>query len=142
MGIINQTMKPKEPSRLEMQVLSVLWERGPSTVRDVLEALPDGKTRAYTTVLTVMQVMEKKRLLTHTSQGNTHVYQPTATRRQTIGPVLRSLVQQVFGGSPATAMQHLLAEHDVSPEELARLKQLIAEQEAKAHSVRAKGGKS
>jgi predicted transcriptional regulator len=135
-------MKFKEPSRLELQVLSVLWERGPATVRDVQEALPDGKTRAYTTVLTVLQVMEKKGLLTHVSQGNTHVYQPTTTRRQTLGPVLKSLVRQVFGGSPASAMQHLLAESEVSPEELAKLKQLIADQEAKGRNGRVKGEKA
>jgi len=135
-------MKAKEPSRLEMQVLSVLWEKGPATVRAVQEAFPDGKTRAYTTVLTVLQVMEKKGLLTHVSQGNTHVYQPTATRRQTIGPVLKSLVRQVFGGSPATAMQHLLAESEVSPEELVKLKQLIAEHEAKEAGRGRKGTQS
>jgi predicted transcriptional regulator len=132
-------MKPKEPSRLEMQVLSVLWERGPATVREVQDALPDGKTRAYTTVLTVLQVMEKKGLLTHISQGNTHVYRPATTRRQTLGPVLKNLVRQVFGGSPATAMQHLLAEHEVSADELARLKQLIADHEAKNSASRLKG---
>ena len=56
-------MKSVKPSDLEMQVLSVLWERGPSTAREVLEAMPDGKKRAYTSVLSVMQVMEKKGLL-------------------------------------------------------------------------------
>jgi len=137
-----KTTNAKEPSRLEMQVLSVLWERGPATVREVQAALPDGKIRAYTTVLTVLQVMEKKGLLTHTSQGNTHVYTPATTRRQTIGPVLINLVRQMFGGSPATAMQHLLAEHEVSPEELARLKQLLADHEAKNASQIAKGKKS
>jgi len=135
-------MTVKEPSRLELQVLSVLWERGRATVREVQEALPDGKTRAYTTVLTVLQVMEKKGLLTHVSEGNTHVYQPTTTRRQTIGPVLKNFVRQVFGGSPVTVMQQLLAEHEVSPEELSRLKQLIAEHEAKGPAARGKGKKS
>ena len=135
-------MPIKEPSRLELQVLSVLWERGRAPVREVQEALPDGKTRAYTTVLTVLQVMERKGLLTHVSAGNTHVYQPTTTRRQTIGPVLKNFVRQVFGGSPATVMQQLLAEHEVSPEELARLKQLIAEHEAKGQSGRGKDKKS
>src|ERR1044071_7299841 len=106
-------MPKREPSRLEMQVLGVLWERGPSTVRDVLDALPDGKARAYTTVLTVMQVMEKKGLLTHTSQGNAHVYQPKVSREQTMRPMLRTLVHHIFGGSPASALQHLLAESDV-----------------------------
>ena len=53
---------PQRPSDLELQVLAVLWRRGPSTAREVMEALPDGKHRAYTTVLSVMQVMEKKEL--------------------------------------------------------------------------------
>ncbi len=53
-------MKNREPSRLEMQVLSVLWQRGASSVREVLAVMPDGKARAYTTILSVMQVMEKK----------------------------------------------------------------------------------
>jgi len=135
-------MKTREPTRLEMQVLSVLWERGPATVREVLDARPDGKARAYTTVLTVLQVMEKKGLLTHVSQGNTHVYKPAVTRRQTIGPVLKNLVRQVFGGSPATAMQHLLAEHEVSPDELAKLKQLIADHEMKSSASHGRGKKS
>ena len=54
-------MKNPQPSNLEMQILSVLWEHGPSTVRDILGKIPDGKKRAYTTVLTMMQIMEKKK---------------------------------------------------------------------------------
>ena len=123
-------MKTREPSKVEMQVLSVLWDRGPSTVREVMEALTDGKPRAYTTVLTVMQVMEKKRLLTHTSQGNAHVYKPRVSRAQTVGPLLKNLVRQVFGGSPAAAMQHLLDEHEVSVDELEKLKRLLAAHES------------
>jgi predicted transcriptional regulator len=132
-------MKKREPSNLEMQVLSLLWERGPSTVRDIQEALPDGKTRAYTTVLTVMQVMEKKGLLSHTSQGNTHVYSPKVSSQQTLGPLLRNLVRNLFGGSPATAMQHLLDENDVSREELARLKEMIREREKSSDKAPRKG---
>lgn len=122
-------MKKREPSNLEMQVLSLLWQRGPSTVREIQEALPDGKTRAYTTVLTVMQVMEKKGLLTHSSQGNTHVYSPKVSARQTIGPMMRNLVRNIFGGNPIAAMQHLLDENEVSREELAKLKALIQDRE-------------
>ena len=64
-------MKNPQPSNLEMQILSVLWENGPCTVRDILDKIPDGKKRAYTTVLTMMQIMEKKKLVTHKSVGNT-----------------------------------------------------------------------
>ena len=67
--------KRVKPTDVELQVLSVLWQRGPSTARQVLEAMPDGKARAYTTVLTVMQVMEKG-LLTHTREGMAQSYKP------------------------------------------------------------------
>jgi BlaI family transcriptional regulator, penicillinase repressor len=123
------TPAKNKPSDLELQVLSVLWERGPSTVRCVLEALPDGKARAYTTVLTVLQVMEKKGLLTHTREGMAHVYKPTVDRRRVAGPLLRGLVQRVFGGSPAAAVQQLLRETDVSEEELAKMRSLLRDHE-------------
>lgn len=128
------------PSNLEMQVLSLLWERGPCTVRQILEALPDGKARAYTTVLTVMQVMEKKGLLSHSSKGNTHVYAPKVSPKQTLGPLMRNLVRNLFGGSPAAAMQHLLSDNEVSREELSQLKDLIRQHEEVRDRSHAKGG--
>ena len=125
-------MKLREPSRLETQVLSVLWERGPSTVRDVLDAMPDGKTRAYTTILSVMQVMEKKGLLSHTAEGNVHVYKARVSRDKVAGPMLRNLVAQVFGGSPSAALQHLLSDKEVDRGELDEIKRLISEHEQAA----------
>ncbi len=123
-------MKRPEPSKLEMQVLSVLWNRGAATVREVLEAMPDRKARAYTTILSVLQVMEKKRLVSHTSEGNAHVYEARVSREQVTGPLLRRLVREVFGGSPASAMQQLLAENEMSREELEEIKRLIADYES------------
>lgn len=113
------------PSDLELQVLSVLWRRGPSTVRQVLEQMPDGKKRSYTTVLSVMQVMEGKRLLSHTREGRAHVYRPAVTRKRVLGPLLRSLVTKVFGGSTREAVQHLLDETGVDEDELARIRELL-----------------
>lgn len=110
-----------------MQVLSVLWQHGPLPVREVLDRLPDGKKRAYTTVLSVMQVMEKKRLLDHTRSGTTHVYRPLVTRRQVCRPLMKDLVRNVFGGSAATAMQFLLNEADVKGDELNEIRRLIDE---------------
>jgi predicted transcriptional regulator len=121
--------KPPKPSDLELQVLAVLWSRGPATAREVLEALPDGKRRAYTTVLSVMQVMEKKGLLGHTTRGAANVYKPRVSRRQVLGPLLRSLVRNVFGGSTPEAMLHLLRENEVSEAELAEMKRIIDEAE-------------
>ena len=118
-------MKTARPSDLELQVLSVLWEIGPATVRQLRQAMPDGKKRAYTTVLSVLQVMEKKRLVTHDRQGMTHVYRPTGRQRQVLGPLLRELTNSVFGGSPARVLQLLLARAQLDDEELAEIRRLI-----------------
>jgi predicted transcriptional regulator len=91
----------------------------------VLGAIPDGKQRAYTTVLTTMQNMEKKGLLTHEARGNAHVYAPTRSRRQVLGPLLRGWVAKLFGGSPSAAVQHLLSESDVSRAELDEIRKFL-----------------
>ena len=120
-------MKSSKPSALELQVLAVLWQRGPSTVREVLEAMPDGKPRAYTTVLSIMQVMEKKGLLTHKAQGKAHVYRPSVARQKVLGPLLGNLVDNVFGGSSSGVLQCLMQERGVSAGEFAEIQQLLAE---------------
>jgi len=93
--------RPK-PSDVELQVLSLLWREGPLTARQVLERLPDGKERAYTTVLTTLQVMEKKKLVTHERNGVAHVYSAIVKQNQVLRPLLRGLIDKVFGGSAAT----------------------------------------
>lgn len=117
--------KPNQPSNLELQVLSVLWDKGPSTVRDVLAALPDGKERAYTTVLTIMQNMEKKGFLSRSQKGNAHVYEPKESQQKTLGPMMQNLLRNVFGGKVSSVMQHLLEDAEVSDEELKEIRRLI-----------------
>lgn len=96
------------------------------TVRQVLAALPDGKKRAYTTVLTVLQIMEKKGLIEHERQedGVAHVYRPLVQRRQVVRPVMRNLLRDLFGGKRSMAMQYLISE-GVSAEELAEVRKVI-----------------
>jgi predicted transcriptional regulator len=118
-------MPPQKPSELEQQVLAVLWDQGPSTVRDVLTALPDGKERAYTTVLTVLQILEKKGLARHTRDGLAHVYHAKVTREEVVQPMLKGLVKGVFGGDPARVVQALLQSGSVGPDELKQIRKLI-----------------
>jgi predicted transcriptional regulator len=118
-----------EPSDLELQVLSVLWDRGPSTVRQVLDAMPDGKERAYTTVLTVLQSLEKKRLVRHKQRGRQYVYRAAADRSGVLAPRLRRLIRHVFGGDPAAVLQHILDGTEVSADDLAAMRELLAEHE-------------
>ena len=118
-------MKISKPSDLEMQILSVLWENGPSTARQVLSSMPDKKSRAYTTILSAMQVMEKKNLLTHTTQGLSHVFSPAIERDQVIKPFIRKVVDEVFFGRPTALVQALLGDENVSPQELDQIRELL-----------------
>ena len=116
-----------QPSEFELQILGVLWDHGASTVREVMEHLPDGKPRAYTSVLSVMQVMQKKKLLKSKRQkdGLAYVFSPTKTREQIVGPLLHGLVSRVFGGSATMAVQQLLAQKCVESEDLDSIRKFI-----------------
>lgn len=118
-----------EPTVVELQVLGVLWDHGPATARGVLERMPDGKPRSYTTVLTIMQLMEKKGLLKRKLDGRAHVYTPARNRRKTMTPLLRTLVGRAFGGRPATVVQQLLNDQPMSSEELSEIRTLLDELE-------------
>ena len=133
-------MAKGRPSDLELQVLSVLWRSGPSTVRQVLEKIPDQKKRSYTTILTVLQLMEGKKFVTHTSEGRAHVYRHAVSRKQVLGPLLRNMVTRVFGGNATEAFQHLLTEADVSDEELGEIRELLDKTRTSRKRNSRKGG--
>lgn len=133
-------MRKPKPSGVELQVLRVLWREGSCDVRTVREKMPDGKIRAYTTVLTVMQVMEKKGLLTHTRRGLAHVFSPTVSEREVRGHILRDLLRNVFD-SPAAVMQNLLTEGRISDEEAQKIKTMI-EAHLKQHHPKQRRGRS
>jgi predicted transcriptional regulator len=122
-------MAKVRPSELELQVLGVLWDRGPSPVRSVLEAMPDGKDRAYTTILSVMQVMEKKGLVAHTQQGQAHIYRAAVRRDEVLGPMMKDLLRNAFGGSAARALQCLLGGAELRDGELDEIRRVIEEAE-------------
>jgi len=119
-----------EPSGLELQILSLMWEKGPMTARTALDSMPDGKKRAYTSVLSTLQVMEKKGLLTHRVMGQAHVYRPKVARSHVLGRLLGKLVEHVFGGDPSAAVQSLLQQTPVSADELAEIQRVVTEHAA------------
>ena len=125
--------KNAQPSEFELQVLGVLWEHGPGTVRQVMERLTDGKKRAYTSVLSVMQVMQKKGLLTvgRRRDGLAHVFRPKVSREQIVTPLLRGLVTKVFGGNTRAAVQQLLDAEHVDVNEIDALRRLLDDIEAR-----------
>lgn len=122
-----------EPAEFELQVLGTLWEHGPGTVRQVMERLSDGKDRAYTSVLSVMQVMHKKGLLEVADErdGLAHIFRPLVTREQVAVPLLRGLVTKIFGGSTRTALQHLLNAEVVDRQEIDEMRKLLDDLESR-----------
>jgi BlaI family penicillinase repressor len=121
------------PSDFELHILGTLWEHGPATVRQVMDRLADGKDRAYTSVLSVMQVMQKKGLLGVAKQrdGLAHIFKPLVSREDVVRPLLRGLVTKVFGGRTHAAVQHLLDENHVDRAEIERLRALLDEIEVR-----------
>ena len=101
---------PPQPSDLELQILGVLWDRDGATVREMLSLLPDGKERAYTTILSVMQQMQRKGLLERSRDGSAHVYRAAVERRAVLRPIVGQLLRFAFGGDARAAMQCLFDE--------------------------------
>jgi len=121
------------PSNLELQALSVLWSEGPSTVSTVLENLPDGRDRAYTTVLSVLQGMERKKLVKKRRDGRAHIYLAAHSLQTVVGPIAEDFVQNGFYGSLGEAIILLLSTGHLTPEE----KQAV-ERKLKQHKAMAK----
>ena len=121
----------QKPTASELEILRVLWERGPSTVRDVHEALREKKDLGYTTVLKLLQIMTAKGTVRRNEEQRAHVYeacQPaTETKRQLVGDVL----QRVFEGSASELMIHALEGRRTSKEELGELRRLLDEYEGR-----------
>ena len=130
-------MPHPKPSELELKILSVLWEHGPQTVRSVLQLLSDDKPRAYTTILSTMQVMEKKKLLSHDREGTSHVFRPLVQREDVMRPMMGELMQNVFSGRPSAVLQCLLDEANIDQAELTEIRRLI-----RSYSQRLKDEKS
>lgn len=124
------TRQPAQPSDFELQILGVLWEHGSLTVRQVMSHLTD-KKRAYTSVLSVIQVMQKKGLVVALAerQGLANVYEPRVARAAVVKPLLKGLVSRVFGGRTSDVVQHLLQDGEVNQKEIEELRRLLDESE-------------
>ena len=111
----------------ELEIMKVVWERRRTTVRDVYEALLEDRKIAYTTVMTMMNVLERKGHLRKKSEGRSFVYQPTRSRKQVMRTMVRDFVDRVFGGSAEPLLVHLVEDQRLTPEELDALARRIRE---------------
>ena len=124
----------EHPTPGELEVLQIIWDRGPSTVREVMEVLNRSRRRAYTSVMSLLNVMTDKRLLSRTPMGRAFVYTAKATRDKTLTDLVSDLVNRAFDGSASALVAHLLQQTQASPEELAEIRETVAAE------ARGKGG--
>jgi predicted transcriptional regulator len=113
------------PTDAELDILAVLWRLGPSTVREVHEAL--GKDSGYTTALKQMQVMTEKGLLVRSERYRSHVYEAAAPREQTQEQIAGDMLKRAFGGSAKNLVLGALRAQPASDEELAEIRRLLNE---------------
>jgi predicted transcriptional regulator len=117
------------PTDAELEILTVLWSLGPSTVRDVHETITRRKPAQYTTVLKTLQIMAEKGLVQRNEEQRAHIYSAARPREWTQQQLAGDLLQRAFGGSTASLMLGALSAHRASPEELAELRKLLEEYE-------------
>jgi BlaI family transcriptional regulator, penicillinase repressor len=125
------TSEKQKPTGSELEILRVLWTRGPSTVREVHEELSKKKHIGYTTVLKVMQIMTEKGSVRRNEDQRAHVYQANQAAEKTKRQLAGDVLQRVFDGSASELMMHALAGRKSSREEIDELRRLLDEHETK-----------
>jgi len=127
---MNETSLQK-PTASELQIMQVLWEHGPSTVREVHEALRAEKPLGYTTVLKLMQIMTAKGLVRRNEQRRAHVYEAQQPAEKTKRQFASDVLQRVFDGSAKELMLHALAGRRSSKNEIEELRRMLDDYERK-----------
>ncbi|MCK7553907.1 BlaI/MecI/CopY family transcriptional regulator [Chitinophaga sedimenti] len=123
--------KTIRPTESELDILGILWEKGPSTVREVHEILEQRKEAGYTTTLKLMQIMHDKGLLSRDTSSKTHVYEALVSQEKTQQQLLNKMIDTVFNGSASQLVMQALGNHRSSPEELDAIRRYLSDMEQK-----------
>lgn len=119
---------PPRPTDAELNILRVLWQRGPSTVREVQESLNETKPAGYTTVLKMLQIMTEKGLVLREEKQRAHVYEASLAQHLTQRQLVGDLLNRVFDGSASNLVMHALAtKKGASREELSQIREILDE---------------
>jgi predicted transcriptional regulator len=124
-----ETREPPRPTDAELEILTVLWARGPSTVREVHDAIAQRKPALYTTVLKMLQIMAEKCLVRRDERQRAHVYSASRPREWTQRQLAGDLLQRAFGGSASSLVLGALSAQKATPEELAEIRRMIEKHE-------------
>jgi BlaI family penicillinase repressor len=117
--------KTPRPTDAELEILRVLWQLGPSTVRQVHDVLMRDRPTAYTTALKLLQIMTEKGLVRRDESDRTHVYQSRLTQEQTQRQLIRDLMDRAFGGSSSKLVMQALASKRASTDELTEIRRML-----------------
>ncbi|MDQ3283037.1 MAG: BlaI/MecI/CopY family transcriptional regulator [Acidobacteriota bacterium] len=120
------------PTDAELAILRVLWQRGPSTVREVHDALSTSQDTGYTTVLKLLQIMTDKKLVVRDESQRAHVYAASESEQRTQRQLLGDLMDRAFGGSPAKLVMQALSGRKATAEELSAIREMLAQMEGEA----------
>ena len=130
-GKKSETARP-EPTKAELEILQVLWEAGPSTVRFVNETLNRQREVNYTSTLKQMQLMAEKGLLNRDESQMKHIYTPAEAEQKTKTRLLDRFVKTLYKGSAASLVMQLLGNHKTSPAELAAIEELLKKEQGRS----------
>ena len=114
-----------QPTPSELEILQILWTRGPSTVREIHDELGKEKEVGYTSALKLLQIMTDKGLVTRDESARSHVYAPAQAEAETQGSLVRDLLDKAFAGSTSRLVMRALEERPASADELAQLRELL-----------------
>src|SRR5216110_3037211 len=117
--------QPPRPTDAELAILRVLWERGPSTVRDVYEEMNRDGATGYTTILKLLQIMTEKGLVVRDETERAHVYESRLSEQKTQRQLLSDLADRAFGGSAAKLVMQALSGRKATAEELEAIRDLL-----------------
>ena len=122
-------MRPKQTTLTpqELEIMKLVWERDTATVRDIYEALLKRRKVAYTTVMTMMKILEQKGFLKKSQEERAYVYRPAQAKRQVIGAMVREFVDRVFNGSAEPLLVHLVEDQKLSSKDLEEISRMIRE---------------
>ena len=117
--------KSEHPTRGELEVLKLLWQRGPCSVRQVWDVLDQQRRRHYTSVASLLAAMTQKGLLAAEVQGRTLIYRAVAAQEKTIGRMVEDLLQRAFAGSASALVLRVLDQCHPSPEEMDEIAKIL-----------------
>lgn len=124
-------LKKTVPTDQELEILKVVWQRGEATVREVFRDLSAQRKIAYTTVLTMMGILEQKGHLKKTAGERAYIYSPTKPQQQVVGSMVKEFVHRVFNGSAKPLLVHLMENPDIPAGELAEIEKLLKDRRKK-----------